>query len=89
MKEIRLNELRAAYNAHEEANALLLRVNSTSMQARGTKHEKTAHAAKTMAKADAKKAREALMDAARDFGIPDMLFPDVLVVVRDALGVRK
>jgi hypothetical protein len=78
-----------AYHAHEEAETFLRTMGSAYQQARGTKHDKLAHAAKCKAKADAKIVRERLAGVAREvLGLGDMLFPDVLVIVRDALGIE-
>lgn len=79
-----------AYHAYDAAETLLRTLGIAYQQARGTKHEKLAHAAKCNAKAEAKIVREQLAEVAREvLGLGDMLFPDVLTIVRDALGIEK
>lgn len=82
------DKLRAAYDSHASADTFLQAMSASYMRQRGTRTEKTALAAKTKAKQEAKIARDVLMDAAREaLAVEGILFPDVLIIVRDALGI--
>jgi hypothetical protein len=83
------NQLRDLYRADEQAQQFLVLINQQYQKTIGTKREKKAHAEKRKAKADAKEARNRLMNAAIDIlGVcPEAFYPEMLHRVKEALEI--